>query len=158
MPKHNPINETDAAAIAQARGLLHAARFGALAVLHPETGTPHVSRVALLWAEGRLLTLISSLSIHTRALQATPACAVLIGEPSGKGDPLTHPRITITARAGITDKSEQKDRWLSAMPKATLYYDFADFGMFALTPTEAHLNGGFGKAYYLSPDDLGTGA
>lgn len=157
MPKRNPINETDAAAIAQARGLLHAARFGALAVLHPETRAPHVSRVALLWAEGRLLTLISDLSIHTRALLTAPDCAVLIGEPAGRGDPLTQPRITVSAVAKVVGKSDLKDMWLKAIPKAQLYYDFSDFRMFALAPTEAHLNGGFGKAYHLSPDDLGTG-
>jgi hypothetical protein len=37
-----------------------------------------------------------------------------------------------------------------------LYYDFSDFKMYALVVSEAHLNGGFGKAFTLGADDLGV--
>ena len=102
------------------------------------------------------LMLISTLSIHTKALEANPHCALLIGEPGDKGDPLTHPRMTLSGKVVLTDKASHKDRWLTAIPKAQLYFDFADFQMYRLTPTVIDLNGGFGKAFQLTPADLAS--
>ena len=56
-----------------------------------ETGTP--------------LTLISDLSDHTRALKADPRCSILVGEPGPRGDPLTHPRMTLLCTARFTDRA-----------------------------------------------------
>lgn len=157
MAKRDPINPTDEDARKLAQKLLHQTRFGALAISHPATSAPYAARVAMLWAGDALLTLVSTLSLHTKALQTNPACAALIGEPEGKGDPLTHPRMTVVCQAELADKAVLKAHWLAAIPKAKLYYDFTDFQMYRLKPTEAHLNGGFGKTYHLSPDDLRGG-
>jgi putative heme iron utilization protein len=146
------INPTDDAARALVRQLLANMRHAALGVTHPETGAPYVARVGLIWDGTAALTLVSTLSTHTQALLANPACAALIGEPGAKGDPLTHPRLTLHARAEPVDKPAHKDKWLAAVPKAKLYYDFADFMMFRLVPSGIDLNGGFGKAYRLGPD------
>jgi len=154
MTKRDPINPTDDDARALALSLLQDARFGALAVTHPHTQTPYVARVAMIWEDGALFTLISTLSTHTRALQQATRCAALIGEPGAKGDPLTHPRMTVTAQAHLADKAAMKTRWLAAIPKAQLYYNFTDFLLFRLTVQSIDLNGGFGKAFKLSPDDL----
>ena len=137
-----------------ARDLLSQSRFGALAVTHPDTDAPYVSRVAVVADGGAALMLISTLSTHTRALQQDPRCALLLGEPGGKGDPLTHPRMTLSGRAEVTDKTAHKATWLAAIPKAQLYYDFADFLLYRLVPNAIDLNGGFGKAFRLTPDDL----
>ena len=48
----NPIRPTDDDARALARALLSGARHAALAVLHPDTGAPFVSRIALGQAPG----------------------------------------------------------------------------------------------------------
>jgi len=154
MSRRDPINPTDPEAIALAKTLLNETRFGALAVTHPDTGRPYVARVALLWDRDALITLVSTLSTHTQALIANDECAVLVGEAGEKGDPLTHPRMTITATAMQADKVACKDDWLGAIPKAKLYYDFTDFMMFRLLPDQIDLNGGFGKAYRLAPCDL----
>ena len=154
MANPDPINPTNDDARALAQRLLADTRFGALAVTHPDTGTPYVARVAMIWADGAIFSLISTLSTHTKALQANSACAVLVGEPSAKGDPLTHPRMTLMCKATLADKAAFKDRWQEAIPKAQLYYDFTDFLMFRLTPQAIDLNGGFGKAYKLTPQDL----
>lgn len=152
--KRDPVNPTDDAARALMSELLMHARHAALAVSHPETGAPYVARVGLIWDGTAALTLVSTLSTHTQALLVNPACAVLVGEPGDKGDPLTHPRLTLSAQAEQVDKPAHKDRWLAAVPKAKLYYDFADFLMFRLVPVGIDLNGGFGKAYRLTPDEL----
>jgi heme iron utilization protein len=138
-----------------ARSLISDARFAALGVIDPETGAPMVTRIALVpGPDGVPLTLISSLSAHTGALAANPACSLLIGEPGEKGDPLTHPRLTLQAHAEQADKAMLKTHYLTHYPKAQLYYDFSDFGLFRFTPLAGLLNGGFGKAYRLTPGDL----
>ncbi|MDX8350886.1 pyridoxamine 5-phosphate oxidase [Cognatiyoonia sp. IB215182] len=153
MPKRDPVNTTTDAARTLARSILDQTRFGALSVII-DPGIPYVARVAMVPDNGGLLTLISTLSTHTKAMQKKPDFAALIGEPKTKGDPLTHPRMTIMGTAEVADKAANKQRWLDAIPKAKLYYDFTDFRLFRLQPTKIHLNGGFGKAYRLSADDI----
>lgn len=158
--KIDPIRETDDEARALGRALIDGARFGALGVRDPESGAPMVSRVAVATApDGMPITLISDLSHHTKALRADPVCSLLLGEPGEKGDPLTHPRITLQARAhflrhGQDGHRDLRAHYLSQHPKAQLYIDFADFAFALFEVTDAHLNGGFGKAYRLTPSDL----
>lgn len=151
----DPIRPTDEEARALARGLVAGARFGALGVIDPEGGGPLVTRVAVGWDGAAALILVSDLSLHTRALAADPACSLLVGEPGPRGDPLTHPRLTLVARAEAADKAGLREMWLAAHPKAALYYDFVDFRMLRLVPRLAHLNGGFGRAFRLTAEDLG---
>lgn len=151
----NPIRPTDSEARTLARTLIAKARFAALAVLDPATGAPIVTRVALVQGPtGLPLTLISTLSTHTTALAADPACSLLIGEPGPNGDPLTHPRLTMQAIASPADKAALRAYYLSIYPKAQLYYDFTDFQLTQMTPQSGFLNGGFGKAFHLTRADL----
>lgn len=128
-------------------------------MLEPGTGAPMASRVAVVTdIDGTPIILVSSLSGHTPGLLDDPRCSLLLGEP-GKGDPLAHPRITIACRAarlerGSTDHTRVSRRFLARHPKAKLYADFGDFAYFLLHPEGASLNGGFGKAYRLTRDDL----
>lgn len=157
----SPIRPTDAEARALGRALIDGARFGALGVLHPETGLPSVSRIAVATAPcGTPLTLISELSLHTRALLAEPRASLLLGEPGPRGDPLTHPRISLHViaefiRHGTPEHAALRDHYLARQPKAKLYVDFADFAFARLRVQGASLNGGFGKAFELVPSDLG---
>lgn len=154
-----PIRDTDDAARALARELLQGARTAALAVIDPETGGPHVSRIAFGCApDGTCLALLSDLSRHARALAADPRASLLLGEPGVKGDPLTHPRLTLQVTAQLQTGDETRARlrqiWLALQPKSTLYVDFADFRFYRFRIAAAHLNGGFGKAYALDEKDL----
>lgn len=156
----NPIRETDPEARALALSLIKTARFGSLGVIDPQTATPMVSRVAVgTDPSGHPVTLISELSFHTKALKENPKCSLLLGEPGPKGDPLTHPRITLQATAlfvsqGDDDYGVLRQHYIQSHPKAKLYIDFADFRFAVLQVSKAHLNGGFGKAYVLRPEDL----
>lgn len=156
----DPVQPADAEALTLARDLLQSARHAALAVIDPETSTPGISRIAFgLDPQGCPLTLVSALAAHRAALAAQPAAAVMVGEPGEKGDPLTHPRLMIRVMAEFLDRSAPdhaaiRAHWLDDHPKAKLYVDFADFSFVRLRPVSAMLNGGFARAYRLSPEDL----
>lgn len=161
MPENSPIRPTDDEARALARDLIDNARFGALGVIDPGTGAPAVTRVAVGTDTGRRpVLLVSDLSAHTRALMAKADCSLLVGEPGVRGDPLTHPRLTLQARARFVRKGAEgyealRARWLEDHRKSALYIDFADFSFVVLDVGSAHLNGGFGRAFVLGPEDLG---
>ncbi len=157
----SPIRPTDDAARDVARSLLAGARSGALAVLHPDSGHPHVSRVAVTLEDGiGPLTLISALALHTRALAADPRAALLLGEVGPKGDAMAQPRMTLTVTARFVrpdspDHAALRKLWLARHPKAKLWVDLGDFAFARLAVTGCDLNGGFGRAHVLTPDDLG---
>ncbi|MGR3761892.1 HugZ family pyridoxamine 5'-phosphate oxidase [Roseobacteraceae bacterium NS-SX3] len=156
----DPIRPTDDEARQLGRRLMAKARFAALGVVTAE-GMPMVTRIAFgLCPDGLPLSLVSTLSAHTRALQANPACSLLVGEPGPKGDPLTHPRLTLMARAELVphanpDYARLAAHYLQDHPKAQLYIGFGDFCFARFAVAEAHLNGGFGKAFRLTAADLG---
>ena len=157
--KPGVLRETDDDARRLARMLLRGARFGALAVLEPDTGAPFASRVLVgIDTDGAPVTLVSTLSTHTRGLDGDGRASLLVGEP-GKGDPLAHPRLTVQCSAERIGRDSPahariRQRFVRRHRKSELYVDFGDFAFFRLAPAGASLNGGFGKAYRLSAGDL----
>ncbi|MCP5072068.1 MAG: pyridoxamine 5-phosphate oxidase [Rhodobacteraceae bacterium] len=158
--KINPIRPTDAEAIALAQSLIKAATFGALGVIAPGNGSPMVSRIAVATdASGTPFSLISDLAGHTKALRGNPTCSLLLGEPTSKGDPLTHPRVSLHCQAEFVNRDDDRygslrERYAQIRPKSKLYIDFADFKFTVFQVLSASLNGGFGKAYELTAQDL----
>lgn len=158
--KPNVLRETDEEARKLARVLLRSARSGALAAIEPASdGFPFVSRVLVgIDIDGTPVILVSRLSTHTQALTADRRASLLTGEP-GKGDPLAHPRLTVQCEAEAIPRDcalhlRLRERFLRRHPKSKLYVDFPDFGFFRLNPLRASLNGGFGRAYVLTAEDL----
>ncbi|WP_425039642.1 HugZ family protein [Primorskyibacter sp. S187A] len=158
----NPLREMDDEARGLIADLLTRTRHGALAVTDPEDNLPNISRIALARApDGAPLSLISDLSQHATALKANPNAAILLGEPGSKGDPLTHPRLSlrVTARFirhGSDDHAPLARHYLSQYPKAKLYIGFGDFALVHFTVRDGLLNGGFGKAYPVTSEDILT--
>ncbi|WP_245413451.1 HugZ family protein [Mangrovicella endophytica] len=153
------LQPVDDAVRRQAKALVRTARHAALACLEPGSGFPAISRVSVATDfDGRPLLLISGLSGHSKSLAVDPRCALLFGQP-GKGDPLAHPRISVTGRARRVERDDPamevcRERFLARQPKAKLYVDFPDFVFIAVDVERASLNGGFGKAYDLEAADL----
>ena len=133
-----------------------------LGTLDPASGHPAVSRVTVIVRGAEPVLLVSDLSHHTTALSSDPRCSLLLGEPGPRGDPLTHPRVTVFGRASRVprdapdagpddgDHAALRETWLAAHPKARLYVDFADFAFWRVAVDRASLNGGFGKAFEFS--------
>ncbi len=159
MKRPDPVSDPNDDARILAQSLLRLSH-AALAFTDPQTQAPGISRIAFgLDKAGDPVTLISALSSHYAALLAHPDCAVLLGSVGARGDPLTHPRLSIRARAQFVSpddpaRADLRAHWLKGHPKAALYVDFTDFAFVRLHPVSAFLNGGFAKAFRLSPGDL----
>ncbi|WP_374864808.1 HugZ family protein [Brucella cytisi] len=159
MPETNPIRPTTPEAIQLAKTLLRTSRYGAIAVFDAATGRPLASRVSVATdMDGTPLILVSGLAAHTPGLLANPACSLLLGEV-GKGDPLAHARVTLHCQARKVERTAAdypriRRRYLNHNPKGSLYVDLGDFVFFRLELESASLNGGFGKAFNLTQDDL----
>jgi putative heme iron utilization protein len=158
-PRPDPVQPADDAARALAQDLM-ALGHAALAWTDPDTGTPGISRITFARdPEVGPLTLISALAPHFRALRTNPDCALMLGEVGEKGDPLTHPRLMVQARASFVapddpNRPALRARWLARNPKAQVYIDLPDFAFVRLIPSSALLNGGFGRAHRISAADL----
>jgi len=147
----NPIRPTD-----------DEARHAAIATL--TDGVLMVTRIAFgLAPDGGPITPISDLSHHTRALTARPVASLLIGDPDAKGDPLTHPMLTLQAQAQFIDHGtpqygEISAHYLRDHPKSKLYIGFTDFQFARFCVDAGHLNCGFGTAFAWAPGDMGLPA
>ena len=157
-PEKSPLLPTDDSARALARKLLRDSRTAALATLDP-SGAPFVSLAGCACLEdGSPLLLVSQLSQHTGHMLARPLVSLLFSD-IGKGDPLAHPRLSLSGRAepipqDSPQRAQARQLYLDSHPKEQLYIDFADFILVRIRPEQAALNGGFGRAYQLTPDDL----
>ncbi|WP_460448388.1 HugZ family pyridoxamine 5'-phosphate oxidase [Alsobacter sp. SYSU BS001988] len=138
----------------EARRLMRTSRYGSLATLDPATGGPYASLVSVAAdVDGAPLLLISRLAVHTRNIEAQPACSLLLADV-GAGDPLVHPRVSVTATAEKTQDPAARRRFLAQNPGAGFYADFADFAFYRLAVRGGHLVAGFGRIVDLTPADL----
>lgn len=142
----------------EARHLLRTVRSGALATLTPE-GDPYASLVTVATLpDGSPVLPLSTLAVHTQHLMVDPRCSLLL-DSAGKGDPLAHPRLTVTARAVEASDEERaawRARFLRRHPKAEIYVDFGDFSFWRLDLAGARVIGGFGRIDMLTGADLAT--
>ncbi|MGC2786869.1 MAG: pyridoxamine 5'-phosphate oxidase family protein, partial [Roseiarcus sp.] len=140
-------HEAHAAAVSDAKRLMRLARTGALATLEAGTGAPLTTLIGVASDfDGAPLFLMSTLSRHTRNLGRDPRASLLLTGAHERGDPLNHPRVTLSGRIEQTATPRAKIRYLQRNPKAHLYAGFADFALYRLRIDDVHFNGGFGRA------------
>lgn len=141
-----------------AKTLLRSIRAGTLATL-ADGGAPFATLTSVATdIDGAPLILISGLSHHTRHISGDPRCSLLLAQ-TGKGDPLAHPRLTVTAVARRIERDTEecariRRRFLARHPKAEMYADFGDFAFWRLEPQHFYLNGGFARAWDGPPQDI----
>lgn len=153
----NPIRPTDEEARRLARRLIANMRHAALGTLDVQSGAPLVTRIATQPdLDGTPLALLSGLAAHSRALAADPRVGLLVtDDPDAKGGLMNHARLSILARAEPAPLDPgRRGRWLARDPKATVYIDLPDFRFWRLVPVSGLLNGGFGRAFQLTADDM----
>lgn len=151
-----PSPPSDFHPVATAKHLLRTIRAGALATLDADGGFPFASLVTVATdLDGSPLLLMSRLAAHTRNLEADARASILLAQ-AGKGDPLAHPRLTVTGVVARSDEPRVRARFLARHPKAALYADFADFSFCRMELHAAHLNGGFARAADLTAAEVST--
>jgi putative heme iron utilization protein len=142
--------------VLEAKMLLRGVRAGALATLDAASGAPFATLVTVATQiDGSPLLLLSALSAHTQNIVADARVSLLLAE-TGKGDPLTHPRLTLSGRTQRLEGDDGRNRFLARHPKAALYAGFPDFAFYRIALSGGHLNGGFAKAARLSAEELLT--
>ena len=147
-------NVASAAAVADVKRLMRLARTGALATLEA-TGAPLTTLIGVASDfDGAPLFLMSTLSRHTRNLAADPRASLLLTGGHERGDPLNHPRVTLSGHVQRCQAPRAKLRYLQRNPKAGLYAGFADFALYQLQIDDVHFNGGFGRAAPLKPAEV----
>ena len=154
MPGRTPENASPPADFAPrdvAKSLLRATRTGTLATLDRNSGHPFASLVNVATdSDGAPLVLVSKLATHTANLECDGRASLLLAE-TGKGDALSHPRLTVlgTMAEVVRERADEpriRRRFLSRHPKAELYAGFVDFAFWRMAVASAHLNGGFARA------------
>jgi putative heme iron utilization protein len=147
-------NVARAVAVADVKRLMRLARTGALATL-ATTGTPLTTLIGVASDfDGAPLFLMSTLSRHTRNLGSDPRASLLLSGGHDRGDPLNHPRVTLSGRVERCPAPRARIRYLQRNPKAGLYAGFADFAFYRLGIDDVHFNGGFGRAAPLSAAEV----
>ena len=147
--------EAHAEAVADAKRLMRLARTGALATLEAAGGAPLTTLIGVASDfDGAPLFLMSTLSRHTRNLANDPRASLLLTGRHERGDPLNHPRVTLSGRVERCAEPRAKVRYLQRNPKAGLYAGFADFALYQLRIDDVHFNGGFGRAAPLTAAEV----
>jgi heme iron utilization protein len=156
MPKA-PVDpdESRAEGVADVKRLMRLARTGALATLEAQGGAPLTTLIGVASDfDGAPLFLMSMLSRHTRNLANDARASLLLTGRPERGDPLNHPRVTLSGRVERCAAPRAKARYLQRNPKAGLYAGFADFALYQLRIEDVHFNGGFGRAAPLTPAEV----
>ncbi len=140
-------DEAHAEAVVDVKRLMRLARTGALATLEAKGGAPLTTLLGVASDfDGAPLLLMSTLSRHTRNLADDPRASLLLTGGDDRGDPLNHPRVTLSGRIERCPAPRAKLRYLQRNPKAGVYAGFADFALYRLRIDDVHFNGGFGRA------------
>jgi 2-amino-4-hydroxy-6-hydroxymethyldihydropteridine diphosphokinase len=140
----------------EARTLVSAVTVGYLATVG-EDGDPWCSLVVYgPTPQGNPVLLVSTLAEHGRNLLGDPRASIAINDPSGPGDPLDRPRITLAGRAVQPqgDAAEAAlDAHVAAVPGARLYAGWKDFSLWVLEVERVRWVGGFAEMDSVSREE-----
>lgn len=140
--------------------LIRARRWAAVATQGAQG--PEASWVAYAPAAdlSHFLLHISRLARHTGNLLQDPRACLAISEPErADGDPQQLARVMLQGRVELiprdaADYPAAARRYQEWLPDSIPLFEFSDFLLFRLQPTQARFVAGFGRAYTLDGQDL----
>jgi heme iron utilization protein len=142
-----------------ARTLLAKSKHGVLST-NDTNGYPYSSLVDIARLEnGNILMLLSDLAEHTQNAKRDSKVSLLIAEDWTSEQKLSRPRVNFFGTLSKVDKVAHQQTYVSARPKAEMYFSFADFHMYELSVERIYVIAGFGKMgwvtreSYTSSDD-----
>ncbi len=107
---------------------------------------PYASLVAVAAdLDATPLLLLSGLALHSRNLRRDPRMALLFDGTGGLETPLAGERVTVLGTCEEAGRGEGLARYLRYHPDAADYAGYADFTLYRLRVTRAHLVAGFGR-------------
>ena len=68
-----------------------------------------------------------------------------------EGDPLEGARVMLMGRAVVSTDENDRRRYLARQPEAQMFAGFADFAVYRIEISAAHLVAGFGRIVDLKP-------
>jgi putative heme iron utilization protein len=148
------MNETDAA-----RRLLLEQSFGVLSTISLDVpGYPFGSITPYcVDQQCRPVIYISTIAQHTRNILADPRVSLTVFDDNrGPDDVQARGRLTFIANARRARKEEADvaGRYFRYFPSTRQYEQTHDFEFFLLEPVRSRFIGGFGRIYWLEPQDL----
>ena len=136
-----------------ARRLMQRATKTSLATLM--AGRPYASLALVACdADGSPLLMLSDLAQHSRNLAVDSRVSLLFDGTEGLADPLTGVRLTVQGAATPCRDPDARALYLERHPSAAAYADFADFQIYRVDVTRAHLIAGFGLIAWVEGDAL----
>ncbi len=128
-----------------ARALLAKSKHGVLST-NDASGYPYSSLVDIAVLEnGNILMLLSDLAEHTQNAKRDSKVSLLIAEDWTSEQKLSKARVNFFGALSKVDKAAHQQRYVTAQPKAEMYFSFADFHIFELSVERIYVIAGFGK-------------
>ena len=142
----------------RARTLMHVGHIGSLSTLsRKQPGFPFGSLMPYgLDNQGRPISLISTMAMHTQNLQADPRASLFVTEPDVSGDPLGSSRVTLIGSVLRIPEPELADAraiYLMGYPDSRYWVDFEDFVFCRLDVIDVYYVGGFGVMGWVAASD-----
>ncbi len=123
------------------------ARTGALATLEAQGGAPLTTLIGVASDfDGAPLFLMSTLSRHTRNLANDARASLLLTGRHERGDPLNHPRVTLSGRVERCPAPRAKVRIYSVIPRLASTPALPISRSTSSASRTCIFNGGFGRA------------
>ena len=141
-----------------ARHLLASCRHGVLSTISVDLPgypfgsiTPYVTSHA-----GEPLILISTLAQHTRNILADPRVSLTVHDAANP-DVQAAARLTWVGEAVKVDPADAgaRARYMRYFPEAEGYFEAHDFDLYRLTLKRARYIGGFGRIFWVEPEEMG---
>lgn len=118
-------------------------------------GWPYASLVLVaLDHRAEPLLLLSNLAEHTRNLKRDRRASLLFDGTAGLDDPLTGARVSVLGEVEPVEDAALLARYTARHPAAALYAGFADFRLYRLAVSRAHLVAGFGRIDWIDAEAL----
>lgn len=139
-----------------ARHLLASQRHGVLSTISLDLpGYPFGSITPYVTShDGDPLILISTLAQHTRNIQADPRVSLTVHDIHNP-DVQAAARLTWVGDAEpVGDDAGARERYMRYFPEAASYFEAHDFDLYRLKLQRARFIGGFGRIYWVEPDEM----
>ncbi len=120
-----------------------------------QDGWPYASLVLTAAShDGTPLLLLSDLAEHSKNIKREARMSLLFDGTAGRDDPLTGPRVTVLGEATPVQDQLLQARFTARHPSAAAYAGFADFRLYRVAVTRAHLVAGFGRIDWIPAEPL----